>query len=309
MANIKFGTGGMPLTSKTRSAVNGITRIHELGLDAMELEFVYQIFVKESEREEVKKIAEEKNVSLTVHGSYFINLASLEEEKIDASIKRIVDGAKAGEGCGAKSITFHSGTFMKRDAADVFDQVKIAFERIFDEYKKLNLSIKISPELTGKASQFGDLEDLIRLVELFPDNNLAFCIDFAHKHARDGGGWNSYEEFSEIFETIEKRLGQEFLKNMHMHVSGINYTSKGERNHLTFLSSQKEYQKTGINVGDLSKEYNEMEKKCRLEKPDFKWQELIQSLYDNNVGGILICESPNLEEDALLMKKYYESLK
>ncbi len=38
---------------------------------------------------------------LTAHGPYFINLASPEEDKVEASIKRILDTARAAYACGA----------------------------------------------------------------------------------------------------------------------------------------------------------------------------------------------------------------
>lgn len=306
---LRFGTGGVPLTSKDRSVVEGIKRIAELGLGNMELEFVYQTFIKEDQAKEVKKVALENDVILTVHGSYFINLASLEAEKIDASIDRIIEGARIGDQCGAKSITFHPAVFMGRDKDVVYSIVKDSFQKIFVKYREHDLKIKISPELTGKASQFGDLQSLIKLVEDFPNENIGFCFDFAHKHARDGGGWNSTEEFNKMLEEIRKSLGQEFLDDMHIHMSGINYSPKGERNHLTLLSSQEEYLENDVNVGSLTTYYQELGKKGKLEKPDINWKELIQALKQNNVGGVVVCESPNLEEDALLMQKFYEKLK
>lgn len=308
MGKLRFGTGGLPLTTKNKSVINGIKRIRELGLENMELEFVYGDFVKEDQCEEVKKTAEENDVVLTVHGSYYINLASPERPKWHASIGRIIKSAKIGDKCGAKSITFHPAAFMKRSHDEVDAMVVEAFGEIFKQTKELGLSIRISPELTGKAAQYGDLESLINLVEKFQGENIGFCFDFAHKHARDGGGWNSYEEFSQMLKLIKSRLGQKFLDDMHIHMSGINYSSKGERNHLTLLPSPKAYEKEGINVGDLDKYYAELEKGGKLDTPDIKWQELMQAFKDNKVGGVVVCESPNLEQDALLMQKYYNSL-
>ncbi|MBP9759065.1 TIM barrel protein [Candidatus Dojkabacteria bacterium] len=308
MSKLRFGTGGFPITTKERSVVNAIKRIKELGLEAMELEFVYSDFVKIEDASEVKKTAKENDVLLTVHGSYFINLASPEKDKLEASINRIIKSAKVGDACGARSITFHPAAYMKRKHEEVDVMVVDAFKEIFKRYKELDLNIRISPELTGKAAQYGDLEVLINLIEKFPDENIGFCFDFAHKHAREGGRWNSYPEFSQMLGLIESRLGQEFLDDMHIHMSGINYSPKGERNHLTLLPSEEEYKKLGIDVGDLSKNYKELAEAGRLDKPDIKWKELMQALKDFKVGGVVVCESPNLEQDALLMQQYYKSL-
>jgi deoxyribonuclease-4 len=43
---LKFGTGGVPLTTKSRKTIEGVRRIKELGLDNMEVEFVYGVKMK-----------------------------------------------------------------------------------------------------------------------------------------------------------------------------------------------------------------------------------------------------------------------
>ena len=65
---------------------------------------------------------------------------------------------------------------------------------------------------------------------------------------------------------------------MHIHCSGIKYGPKGELKHLD------------------------------LEESDFNYKELLKALKEFNVKGLFVCESPNLEDDALLMKKYYDRL-
>ena len=39
---------------------------------------------------------------------------------------------------------------------------------------------------------------------------------------------------------------------------------------------------------------------------NYKW--LLEALHEKKVSGCIICESPDLEGDALLMKKYWERL-
>jgi deoxyribonuclease-4 len=103
-------------------------------------------------------------------------------------------------------------------------------------------------------------------------------VDFAHIHARTGSS-NTYEEFCELLDITRKYLGRRALNRMHMHVAGIEYGKVGERRHL--------------NLGDS----------------DFDFQALLAALKHNRVGGVVICESPNLEEDALLLKRTYMKLK
>jgi deoxyribonuclease-4 len=128
----------------------------------------------------------------------------------------------------------------------------------------------------GKPSQFGTIEEILNLsTEL---EGVAPCLDFAHWHARDGKS-NSYQEFASVLEQVEQKLGRVALDNMHIHVSGIYYGKKGELKHLN------------------------------LKESDFQYAELIKALRDYDARGIVICESPNLEEDALLLQATYNTLK
>jgi deoxyribonuclease-4 len=142
------------------------------------------------------------------------------------------------------------------------------------EVKRVNPYIWLRPELMGKNTQFGSFEELLRLcVEV---EGLAPCVDFAHLHARYGK-YNSYYEFISVLNQIEKKLGRPAVENMHIHFSGINYNKSGEVMHLN------------------------------LQESDFKYAELLQALKEQGAGGMVICESPNLEEDALnLQETYYK---
>jgi deoxyribonuclease-4 len=139
------------------------------------------------------------------------------------------------------------------------------------------VDIWIRPELMGGVSEFGSLEEVIKLAEDIGDGVLP-CIDFAHLHARTNGRYNTYEEFREVLNIIESRLGREALNNMHIHISGIEYSEKGEVKHLNILES------------------------------DFNYKDLAKVLKEYNVKGVVISESPNLEDDAILFKQTYEKL-
>lgn len=303
-----FGTGGIPLSAKGGNVEDGVRQIRKLGLDAMELEFVHSVFLDEKKAESLREVATSHNVILSVHGSYYINLASEDKQKWHASIKRVLDAAQIGNTAGAKYVTFHTGFRQKRENSKINPIIYSAIEKILEEVEKQNLKIKITPELTGKASQWGDLEELIQLVKEFDSSNLGFCFDFAHKHARNGGGYNSRKEFEEMLDLIKRELGAKFLKDMHIHISGINYSDKGERNHLTLIGDYKKYKEEGIDIPEIAGYYEKFEKKGKIGPADLKWRDLLQVLKDKQVGGIVVCESPNLEQDALLMKQTYENL-
>jgi len=270
-----FGTAGVPISSSGRDTVSGIRRVRELGLDCMELEFVQGVRMGEKTAADVHKTADEEQIALSVHGPYYINLNAAESEKITASIQRIYDSARIGSLCSATNIVFHPAFYLK-------DEKKVVYDRVFNLLKEITARLDdegifatLRPETTGKATQFGDVDELLSISEEI--DGVLPCFDFSHIHARDGKH-NTYEEFKEIFEKIEKKLGKDGLKTMHCHISGIEYTAKGERNHLKLQESDMNY----VSLMEVFKEF----KAC----------------------GTIICESPNIEEDALLMKKTYDAL-
>lgn len=274
---LSFGTAGMPIsTPEPRSTPRGVERVRELGLDGMELEFVHSVNLTEQKAVQVKSATEKNSVHLTCHGSYYINLNSAEEQKVHDSVGRILQGARVAEYAGASSITFHAAFYQKDSLQKTFDAVKKQLQIVVAQLKSSKNKILIRPETTGKATQFGSLEELLSLSTQV--DQVLPCIDFSHLHARSGGKMNTLEEFRKVLSDSESALGKEFLTNLHCHVSGIAYTAKGERNHL------------------------------ELKESDFNYKALLSALKEFDCAGIVICESPNIEDDALLLKKTFETL-
>ena len=274
MAGLLFGTGGTPHSSKTNTTIDGIGRIAELGLGCMEVEFVQGVKMGEAGARLVAEVAARKGVKLSAHAPYFINLNAHEPEKIRASQDRIIQTARIALLCGAESIVFHAAFYLGDTPEETYSNVRESLEEVIHQLKRENNRVWIRPEVMGKPSQFGTLEEVLDLcTEL---EGVAPCIDFTHWHARTGA-FNSYPEFTSVLQRVRERLGRAALDNMHIHVSGIAYGQKGEINHLN------------------------------LQESDFQYAELLQALKDYDAQGIVICESPNLEEDALLLQETYNT--
>jgi len=274
LTKLHFGTAGTPMMSKDRGSLAGIETVHKLGLEAMELEFVRGVRMKTDLAVQVKEAAQKNSVVLTAHGPYYINLNSIERSKVDDSIKRILETARVANIAGAYSITFHAAFFLGQDPVKVYERVKAEMKGIINTLQDEGVKLWVRPETTGKATQMGSLKETIKLAQ--DVEQVLPCVDFAHLHARTGKQ-NSYPEFCEILNELEKGLGRAVLDNMHIHMSGIEYTTKGERNHLELAQS------------------------------DFKYKELMKTFKDYKIKGVVISESPNIEKDAMLMKKTYES--
>jgi deoxyribonuclease-4 len=271
-----FGTGGVPVSAKSRSTEAGIERIAELGLGCMEVEFVQGVRMSPEVAVSVGELATRKKIALTAHGPYFINLNAIEPQKVHMSKERILQTARIAALFGARSITFHAAFYLKSTPAETYATVKRHLQEVVNTLRKEGNKVTISPEVTGKPSQFGTLEELLKLSSEM--EGVAFCLDFSHWHARTEKA-NSYQEFLDILDQIERKLGRQALDNMHIHLSGIAYGKKGEIKHLMLPDS------------------------------DFQYAELLKALKERKAKGVVICESvPDLEKDALLLQQTYRTL-
>ncbi len=271
-----FGTAGVPnSTPKKNNPIEGVKQIHALDLDCMQLEFAHGVRMKDEISSGLRKVSYELGVPLTSHGPYYINLNAREQDKIDSSVERIIQTAKISDLCGAESMTFHAAFYMKDSPFDVFDLVEKSMTVIEERLNRLDIEIELRPELTGKTSQFGSLEELINLTKTV--NSCRPCMDFSHLFARTGK-FNTNEEYEDVLNILKTELGEESLQNMHIHISGISSNSKGDLKHLN------------------------------LEQSDFNWRGLLTTLKKLDCKGYIICNSPNLEVDAKMMKDYYLAL-
>jgi deoxyribonuclease-4 len=276
MDRLRFGTAGIPISTIPHGTNEGVKRVRELGLSCMELEFVRSVNLNEDSARAVGEEAKKKDIVLTVHAPYFINLNSLEEKKREESIGRILKSARIGFLAGAASMTFHAAFYMGQDKEKVYVTVRDSLKTIVETLKAEGNTIMVRPELTGKETQWGNLKELIKASQEV--EGVLPCIDFAHYFARYNGRHNSAKDFSELLSEIERGLGKEALSNMHIHMSGIHFGEKGERNHLI------------------------------LRESDFNYMAVLEAWHDYAIRGMVICESPNIEEDALLLKREYEKL-
>ena len=271
---LNFITAGMPLRTGKGSYTQAFNVLKEMNLDGMELEFVHGVRMSDTNRDFVKNMS--KDFIITAHGPFYINLNSQEEEKIDASLQRIIDTASVASEAGAFSITYHAAFYMGKDKETVYNQVKTQTRRIIEILENENINVWIRPETTGKATQWGDIDEIINLSKEF--EQVLPCVDFSHLHARTAGEYNTYDEFSKVLEKMGNEIGQYALENFHGHLAGIEYTAKGEKQHLN------------------------------LENSDMNYKDLLKAMKEFGVKGALVCESPNIEDDCKLIKTYYEGL-
>ncbi len=263
---IKLGTAGIPLSVKKRDSVSGVKRVAELGLQAMEIEFVRGVNMSLPTAREVGKAAKELGIELSIHAPYYVNLASEKKQTIAESKKRILDSMERGAEMGAKIVVVHAGYYGKNHDAAI-ETIKDACTEIVADAERKKWDVILGIETSGKQGQFGSLEEIVSICREIRRSSPV--VDFAHLFARQGGKI----DYANILEQVKN------YKHLHCHFSGINYSVVGigkgnERNHEP--------------VG----------------RPPF--QPLAKEILKRNMDITLICESPLLENDALKMKKVFE---
>ncbi|WP_292461129.1 TIM barrel protein [Methanothermococcus sp.] len=275
---LNFGTAGIPINVKPRTTKGAFDFLKKIELNAMEIEFVRGVNIKEEKAEELKNYS--NDIILSVHAPYYINLNAKEQEKIENSINRIINSAKIISIFGKnsqknKNVVFHPGYYLKMDKNEVYRTMLKNIDRMIEYLNENKINAMLRPETTGKISQFGSIGELISLSE---ELNILPCIDFAHIYARSLGRINDYNSFYKIMENMENKLGKRAINDMHIHISGIEFGKGGEKNHLPLNAS------------------------------NFNYKEVLKVLKDFNAKGTVICESPRMEYDALILKRVYGEL-
>lgn len=275
-STLLFATPGTPIsTPLPGGTLKGLERTAELGIKAMEIEWVQQVPKNVDQVRAVGKKAQELGITLTIHAPYYVNLNSNDKEKRKASIDRCLLALRMGQECGAVSVCVHAAFNLGQPPATVFANVSGALEEIL-KHRKDFPDVNLGIETMGKHSQFGTLEECLQISK---DFGLYPTLDPAHLHARANGGCNTTEEWHAMFDLYASVLGKKSLAHMHLHYSGIAYTDKGERHHLP------------------------------LRESDARWKDFLAVLKERSIGGVCVCESPEMEDDTLLLQQTYARLR
>ena len=205
-------------------------------------------------------------------------MSSVEPEKRQNSIRYILESANAVNAMGGNRIVVHTGSCGKITREEALYLAIDTMKKALAALDEAGLShIRICPETMGKMNQLGTLEEVLALCSL--DERLLPCIDFGHLNARTLGQVNSQEAYGAILDAIGHRLGESRQKEFHSHFSKIEYTTGGEKRHLTFSDT--------------------------VFGPNF--EPLMEEIYKRNLAPTFICESAGTQaEDAKTMRDCYE---
>ena len=280
----KFGPAGNSESFSALGYKNSLQvpeYIVKMGLDCYEYQCGRGVNIGEEKAKELGIKAKEAGISLSLHAPYYISMSSVEEENRLNSINYILASAKAVNAMGGDRIVVHTGSCGKITREHALELALDTMKKAVDALDKAGLShIHICPETMGKVNQLGTLNEVLELCKL--DERLIPCIDFGHLNARDLGILKTIEDFENVFTSIKNALGTDRLKCFHSHFSKIEYTTGGEKRHLTFED--------------------------KVFGPNY--EPVMELTYKYGCDPTFICESAGTQaEDAKTMKDYYSSLK
>lgn len=264
---MRFGPAGYP--SKGKNPEGSLRYTRELGLDALEVEFVRGARIGGERAKEIGRIAKDLDIRLSCHAPYFISFNSETPETREKSVDWVMDTAKAAHNLGAYIIVIHAASYGKSPETALGSVVKglsICKEKMDDEGIK---DVILGVETMGKKGQFGTLKEISKVMDEV--EGVRPVLDVAHVHARDVGGLKTKDDMRLLIDEFFPLCGD----IAHFHISCIKYGDKGEISHLPLSTKD----------------------------PDL--QMLADVLDDSDQECTFICESPLIEEDAVLFRNMF----
>ncbi|WP_066634576.1 TIM barrel protein [Desulfolucanica intricata] len=251
--------------------------LKNLGLDAYEYQCTYGVKIAEATAKKLGQAARECDIALSIHAPYYINLCGTDEVKKVKTKEHILNSMRAAKWMGATTVVFHPGSGFGKEREAALERAKEFLRVILVEAQAEGYNdIKLAPETMGKRGQLGNLKEVLELCSV--GEQVVPTIDFGHLHALNAGSLIDLNSFGEVLDIIEDRLGNDALKNLHIHFSPVEFTKAGEKKHWTTLQTQ---------FG-----------------PSF--EPLAEHIVRRNMTPTVICESSGRQaEDALVYKNIY----
>jgi deoxyribonuclease-4 len=264
---VRFGPAGIPLSCKGRTLKDGLEDIYSLELNAMEIQLVRGVGQKIENAEEIKTLAEELDVQLSVHTPYYMDLIGT-PEGIERSMENVKWAGILADQLGAKVVNTHVGLYGNKSKKQVMEVVVKNIRYLRNWFKKQKLTPQLGIETSGKQKVFGSLDEILNVCKRV--SGVIPVLNFAHIHAYESGILKKKDNFQDIFDKAIKSLK---TKTFYTHFSGVEH-DKGNK------------------------------KRCTpIKKGDMRFDPLADCILDNEDYNLtIISGSPLLEHDAMYMK-------
>lgn len=178
---------------------------------------------------EATLLMEQNNIkknNVVVHAPYIINLANLDKDKYEFSLKMLIDEINRTSQMGFSYLVLHPGSSLKKDFKDVLPQV----------VKGLNIALKntsnviiLIETMAGKGSEIGktfeQIRDILNGIEI--KDRIGVCLDTCHIF---DAGYDIVNHLEETLDHFENLMGLDKIKVVHVNDSK-NYLSSHKDRH------------------------------------------------------------------------------
>jgi deoxyribonuclease IV len=277
LTQVLFGPAGYPADAKGNPE-RVFQILSEAGMTALEYAAVHGLRTSEEKARLIGNLARQHKIMMSMHSAYYISIASKDTQIRERSRQRLIKALTFAPLMSVKRIVFHPGTHGGLSHDEAHKVIRDALQSVWEEAGHLGDGAYLAPEIAGKLSMFGSVEQIISICQEV--DGCIPTIDWAHLYARSQGQVNDKDSYLKIINQFENELGNLFLNNMHFHISGITYTEKGEASHKPF----------GGEWG-----------------PDL--YPLMEIVHEVGYKPTFICESPNPLQGALYAKILLEEIK
>jgi deoxyribonuclease-4 len=191
-------------------------------LDALELQFVRNVQFDPRKAAEARAEAEHRDVLLSAHAPYYVNLNSASTATREKSEEWVLRTMRAATAYGAWVVVVHAAVYGEGGAERATARVADSLQRVRRRAEEETLTPLIGLETMGRRSAWGTTEEIMEVMEMV-EGTLP-VLDFAHLQARDPGLTRG--SLLDLLSSLPE------VPLLHCHLSGIEFTAAGERRHL-----------------------------------------------------------------------------
>lgn len=221
------------------------------------------------ELRQLKSMADELDVELSIHTPYYMDLVG-EGELSFRSMDSIRWGGLMAKELGASVVVTHMGLYGDVTPKTAQKHITEKIKTLTKWYKKQSIGVPLGLELSGRQEIFGSLPEIVKLCK--DSDGVMPVVNFAHYHARESGLLKEPKDFSKLLDDAWDYSDG----NLYSHFSGVEHEGGNEKRF------------TSIKKGDL------------------RFEPLAEAIVDRNQPITIISGSPLLEHDAMYMKVILE---
>src|SRR5512137_426559 len=136
------------------------------------------------ELRQLKSMADELDVELSIHTPYYMDLVG-EGELSFRSMDSIKWGGLMAQELGATIVVTHMGLYGDVSPKTAQKHIKDKIQTLSKWYKKRGIEVPIGLELSGRQEIFGSLPEVVKTCKEV--GGVTPVVNFAHYHARESG--------------------------------------------------------------------------------------------------------------------------